>query len=479
MQTSLRRVPILPMLAAAGMLALVTLLLDSFQSRIELAIVVLVYLLPVGISAAQGGMITGTFSAVVSFLLINYFYTEPYFTFKVNRVEDLVALAAFLILTTTISQLVGRMKDSLATARARENETARLYELSVSLSRLPRETDIANSLARHTLDTFQAQLLEVFVEGDSAPLLARQPAGEGSPRQPDSVVSMQGAQRILGEIRLWREEPIQPAEERLLQAFATQGALALERARLTSAEARARILEESDKMKAALLSSVSHELRTPLATIKASVSSLNSEAVPWEAEARRDLLAAIEEETDRLNQLVGNLLNMSRIEAGALKLQRRWSMLADVALAAVKRTKSAAQNHKVRMEISDELPLVFLDDVLMEQVFANLIDNSCKYSPGGTTVHIRAEERNGMMWAQVSNESPRVSERDLDKIFEKFHRVTAADTITGTGLGLSICKGIVEAHGGKIRAVNLPGGFAIEFSIPVNAGGITPKMVTE
>ena len=460
----------------SGMMLLVTLALLPLQQQVELAIVVLVYLLPVGISAARWGILPGIASAVSSFLLINYFFTRPYQTFKVDKFEDLVALAAFLVLTITISQLVGRMKNSLALATARENETVRLYDLSVSLSRLSSEADILDSLTRHTFETFQAGQAQGLVESESAPLLVSYPPQDGKTSQPDVVVSMQGSQRLFGEIRLWRQAALSPAEMRLLNAFATQGVLALERARLTSAEARARILEESDKMKAALLSSVSHELRTPLATIKASVSSLNSEAVPWEAEARRDLLSAIEEETDHLNRLVGNLLNMSRIEAGALKLQRRWNVLAEVASVAAKKVKSATRDHAIRLEISDELPLVWLDDVLMEQVFINLLDNSCKYSPPGSSVHIRAEIRGEMLWAQVSNESPRVSEHDLGMIFEKFHRVTAADQITGTGLGLSICKGIIEAHQGRIWATNLPGGFAIEFEIPINAGGTAPRI---
>jgi two-component system sensor histidine kinase KdpD len=191
------------------------------------------------------------------------------------------------------------------------------------------------------------------------------------------------------------------------------------------------------------------------------------------------LLQAIEEETDRLNQLVGNLLSMSRIEAGALKLQQRWNELREVAASAVKKARAASHSHSISMDIPDELPLVWVDDVLMEQVFVNLIDNSRKYSPEGTSILIKARKRPDRVWVRVSNEGPSVSETDLEQIFEKFHRVTAADQITGTGLGLSICKGIVQAHQGEIWAENLEKGFAIVFTLPTNIDGEMPRIPKE
>jgi two-component system sensor histidine kinase KdpD len=303
----------------------------------------------------------------------------------------------------------------------------------------------------------------------------------GLPEKPTALISLQGSQRLLGEIRLWRpDRPLDAGEDRLLRTFASQGVLALERARLTASESRARILEESDRMKSSLLSSVSHELRTPLATIKASVTSLRSEDIPWEAEARLDLLAAIEEETDHLNQLVGNLLNMSRIEAGALQLKRRWNVLAEIAAGAARQARTASRGHRIELDMPEELPLVCVDDVLMGQVFNNLLSNSLKYSPAGSVVHIRARRQDeGMVWVQVDNQGPAVAEADLDRIFEKFHRVTAADQITGTGLGLSICKGLVEAHQGRIWAENLDQGFAIQFTLPIHAGGESPRIPSE
>ena len=168
----------------------------------------------------------------------------------------------------------------------------------------------------------------------------------------------------------------------------------MERVRLSQAASRARLLEESDRFKSSLLSSVSHELRTPLATIKAAVTSLRSETVEWDTDARVDLLAAVEEETDHLNQLVGNLLNMSRIEAGALKPERSWNSLAEIVSSALERMHQQTEKHKMEVDVSPDLPLVPVDYFQIEQVFINLISNSTKYSPEGTAISIHASSCN-------------------------------------------------------------------------------------
>jgi two-component system sensor histidine kinase KdpD len=254
-------------------------------------------------------------------------------------------------------------------------------------------------------------------------------------------------------------------------------ALAVEKARLTEISSRAQILEESDKMKSALLSSVSHELRTPLSTIKAAATSLRSGEVSWESKAREDLLEAIEDETDHLNLLVGNLLNMSRIEANALKPERQWNLLSEIVGSVIARLHHLPEEHRIVVNIPEDLPLVPVDFVQMEQVFTNLINNSFKYAPAGTTVNISAQKKGtDEIQVRVENQSPPVPEEDLERIFDKFHRITAADRITGTGLGLSICKGIVEGHGGKIWAENLRGGFAIVFTLLLSLDGrLAPK----
>jgi two-component system sensor histidine kinase KdpD len=299
--------------------------------------------------------------------------------------------------------------------------------------------------------------------------------------KPARLIPLQTARGLLGEISLWRSEtPITPAEERLLNIFANQAALAIDRARLAQAETRARILEESDRLKSALLSSVSHELRSPLATIKASVTSLRSDELGLDSEARAELLSAIEEETDHLNHLVGNLLDMSRIEAGAIEPQRGWNALAEIAAGVVRRMSAATRGRVVDNQISYDLPLVPVDWVQMDRVFTNLISNSLKYSPENSPVRLQAEVQDAhTLLVQVINQGPHVPVEHLERIFDKFTRVTAAERITGTGLGLSICKGFIEAHGGRIWAENLPSGFAFNFTLPLAWQGEPPHLPPE
>lgn len=464
---------------------LTTGLLFVLRSSISSAVVALLYLLPVGMSTFLWGLGPGILAAFVAFLAFNYFFIPPYYTLAVHQTQDLLALLVFLVVAVVISQLVGRTRRSLEVATAREHEALRLYELSQSLSGLRDERGIVQVIAQQTKETIQADCIEVFVEGGKGreSINFQIPSGEiRGGDKPSLVVPLQAVRGLVGEIRLWRSDPpLAAAEERLLRTISSQGALALERAWLTQSETRAKVLEESDRLKSALLSSVSHELRTPLATIKAVVTSLHSGTIEWDSEARQELLAVLEEETDQLDRLVGNLLNMSRIEAGALQPQRRWNHLAEVVAGVMDRLRqrriAGATAHIFEVDIPEDLPLVPVDYVLMEQVFANLISNSVKYSPANTTIKINAGRMDDRtLLVQVSNQGPGVPEEHLERIFDKFYRVTAADRVTGAGLGLSICKGIVEAHGGRIWAENLPDGFAFNFTLPIEWEGAPPRV---
>jgi two-component system sensor histidine kinase KdpD len=458
---------------------LTTLGLLTLREEISPTIISLVYLLPVGLAAALWGIGPGAVAALVSFFALNYYFIPPYYSLTVHQTQDLLGLFAFLAVSIVISQLVGRVRRSLLQATARERDAVRLYELSAHLVGLHDEQAIAQAVVGQALIAFEAQSVEVVIEQqpDVPPVHVRLsetilpdtslPAG---PAEPAFLVPLQSGRGLLGEMRVWRSgKPLTPAEERLLQTFASQAVLALERARLTRTETRSRVLEESDRFKSSLLSSVSHELRTPLATIKASVTSLRSEEIPWDTEARADLLAAIDEESDHLNQLVGNLLNMAQIEAGVLRPQKSLNSLGEVISSALNRTRQQSQNHTILVDIPEDLPLIPLDYVLIEQVFINLISNSVKYSPEKTTIQIVARQVQDLaVRVTISNQSPPIPEEHLDHIFDKFFRITAADRVTGSGLGLSICKGIVEAHAGRIWARNMPGGFAFNFTLPLS-----------
>jgi len=471
-----------PLLSVAlGVLTVVatTAVLVAARPALHETLVPLIYLLPVGLSAGLWGLTAGVVAAFTAFMAFNYFFIEPLFTFSVHRTSDLTVLLVFFAVAIVISQLMGLAQSGLSAARAREREATRLFELSTALAGVHSEGEAAEVVARLTHQEFAAEGVEVPLEGgESGPsLVGREPPGwAAQPRPPIAVADLRTARRSWGSIRIWRgSSPLSVAEDRLLRTFASQGALAIERANLAASERRAQVLEESDRLKSALLSSVSHELRTPLATIKASASSLRSGAVGWDSAARQDLLAAIDEEADHLNRLVGNLLDMSRIESGALRPDRKWNSLAEIVQGALNGVRRPVGQHRFDIRLPKDLPPIEVDYFLMEQVFTNLLSNCVKYAPAGSTVHVAAEVVNADdVEVEVWNEGPTVPAEHLARIFDKFYRVTDADRVTGTGLGLSICKGIVEAHGGRIWAQNRPDGFAFHVRLPVSASGAAP-----
>lgn len=459
---------------AFGFIALVTVFLFALRDALDTTLVALLYLIPLGMITAYWGLGPGITSALATFLTFNYFFIQPYYRLAVHRPIDVVILVIFLIVAVVISQLVGRMQVSLAAATAREREATQLYELSTALAGLHDGRTIAEILAKQVQDVLQGEVVEINIkEADS--FVLRMPETDRPTRPPEWVLPIQVARGVLGEIRLWRAEPaLTSSEKRLLQTFASQGALALERARLAQAESRARVLEESDRLKSAILSSVSHELRTPLSTIKAAASSLRSNDVNWDSAARPELIAAIDDEADHLNMLVGNLLDMSRIESGVLKPKRDWNILPEIIGSVLARMKHLAGEHRIEVDAPESLPLVPVDYVQMEQVFTNLLSNSVKYAPEKSVIRVRAFVEADSMHVIVSNQGPQVPQEHLEKIFDKFFRLSETDRVTGTGLGLSICKGIIEAHGGRLWAENITDGLAFNFTFPLTHEGVPP-----
>ena len=453
-----------------------------FRDILSPSTVALLYLLPVLFSTTLWGLGPGILAGVLTFLCYNFFFIAPYYTLRVHQSQDIIALIIFFIVAVVVNQLVGRAKTSLEAALRREKESTSLYEFSVGLSGINRFGEIAEIIAEKTQQTFEASAVRVEVQKiygeESCTTTAGDPQAVEQ-AEPAAVVRLETARGVLGEIKLWSEQPVlQPAETRLLQTFAAQGALALERAALAHAETRAQVSEESDRLKSALLSSVSHEFRTPLVTIKAATTSLLSEQVAWDSAARQDLLSAVDEEADHLNHLVGNLLNMSRIEAGGMKPNRRWNVLAEIVEVVVKQMYRPLAHYRLQVEIPDDLPLVPVDYNQIEQVFTNLLSNSTKYAPPESEISIRASVLDAeWVLVQLTNQSPFIAPKHLDRIFDKFYRVTDADKITGTGLGLSISKGIIEAHGGRIWAENRPAGFTFIFTLPRTWEGKGPTLV--
>ncbi len=256
---------------------------------------------------------------------------------------------------------------------------------------------------------------------------------------------------------------------RLLTSFADQAALALERARLTEEAARGIVSAQSDELKSALLAAVSHELRTPLTVIKASVTSLLDRSVHWDTASQEEFLQAIDEETDRLTRMVGNLLDLSRIESGALRPDKAWydvgELLGDVA----NRLTSVAVNHDMHVDLEPNLPLACFDYVEIAQVFMNLGENAVKYTSPGTRIVLSARHVADVIEFAVSDTGPGIQPHNVSLLFEKFYRVDATGRVSGSGIGLTISKGLVEAHGGHIWVDSRPGeGTVVCFSIPFN-----------
>jgi two-component system sensor histidine kinase KdpD len=462
---------------SVGLIAFITAIFFTLRDEFDTTLVALLYLIPLGLITALWGLGPGITSALLTFLTFNYFFIQPYYTFTVHNPTDVVVLVVFLIVAVVISQLVGRAQAGLAAATAREREATQLYELSTALAGLHDDHTIAQILAKQVQAVSQGECVELNITG-AEPFAFHLPETTPPTRSPELTVPIQAARGVLGEIRLWKAAPdISSGEKRLLQTFASQGALALERARLAQAESRAKVLEESDHLKSILLSSVSHELRTPLSTIKAAASSLRANEVSWDSPARAELIAAIDDEADHLNMLVGNLLDMSRIESGALKPKLEWNILSEIVGSVLARMKHSAEEHKLEIDVPESLPFVSVDYVQMEQVFTNLVSNSLKYAPSNTLIRIRANIEGGAIHVQVSNQGPHVPSEHLERIFDKFYRITAADRVTGTGLGLSICKGIIEAHGGRIWAENTLDGLAFNFTLPLTWEGAPPSQL--
>jgi two-component system sensor histidine kinase KdpD len=381
-----------------------------------------------------------------------------------------------------MSQLIGQAREGTRMARSRELEATRMYELLSGLAGLQDARSIAEILAAHTYRTFSCYLVEAEVKRSNnqngiAIVYPEKAASSNPPTTRISLLTTRGAE---GELRLWRDQKEFSTEEmRLVEAFTSQGALALERIRLTHGVNQARVLEESDRLKTSLLNSVSHELRSPLAAIKASISSLRSGTVNWESSARQDLLETVEEETDHLNLLVGNLLDMSRIESGALKPNLAWNSIAEIVRGVATKMRKQLHDHSLVIQLDETLPLIPTDYIMMEQVFSNLLSNSIKYAPPNTTIQISGSIAYNYLHITLTNEGPLVPAEHLERIFDKFNRVTEADRITGTGLGLSICKGIIEAHHGKIWAENQACCFAFHLSLPCTINGNLPEIPKE
>jgi two-component system sensor histidine kinase KdpD len=280
--------------------------------------------------------------------------------------------------------------------------------------------------------------------------------------------TMRGVVGILGVKPIDRDRHLSRDQIRTLGAFVNQIALAIERALLAEKARQTEMLEITENLQTALLNSISHDLRTPLVSITGALSSLADDQLILDASARRSLIETAGEEADRLNRLVGNLLDMTRLESGAMRFKKEACDIQDLVGSALEELGQRIRNRSISIDIPSELPLIQLDFVLVERVLVNVVDNAVKYSPDDTPIEIKAHAAGAFMEIEVADRGTGIPPEDLTRIFDKFYRVQRPDNVSGTGLGLSISKGIIQAHGGFIAAENRQGGGTIiTISIPL------------
>jgi two-component system sensor histidine kinase KdpD len=296
------------------------------------------------------------------------------------------------------------------------------------------------------------------------------------------LVALSGTMGVLGVRPTDAKRFQDPTVQRLLETFAGQAALALERAVLAERAQREQVEIEAERLRTSLLSSLSHDLRTPLGAITGAASSLLEQGSALPEATRRDLLQAVLEESQRMNRLIGNLLDMIRVESGALQVQKEWQPLEEPVGVALIRLGDRLRDHPVTVRLPPDLPLVPVDGVLIEQVFINLLENAVKYTPAGTAIEISAEAADGIVRVDVADRGPGIPPGEETKVFEKFHRAPSGTASGGVGLGLTICRGIIVAHGGRICADNRPGGgalfrFTLPLSGPPHSGAPEPEAI--
>lgn len=460
-------------------------------------------LLVVLLIAAYLGRGPALLAATISAVSWNFLFIEPRLTFTITYLQDVILFILYFAIAIFTGSLTARI-------RAQERQTRYNAERTAALYALAHETATAVDMD-DVLATAVSQIGRVF-EGEVAIILRkdnqllRQPhpcstlvlsdkeysvaqwvyqhaksAGRFTETLSQSTAHYQPLQTptrtvgVLG-LRPRRDERLTFDQQLLLETFMSQIALAIEREMLDEAAEQAAMLRESERLYTTLLNSISHELRTPIATIKGASSSLLDPATSTNERARAELTQDIQSAADRLNRLVENLLDMSRLESDRLQIKREWCDLADLVGVAVKRVDPCGDRHPILIQIEPDLPLIQIDFILIEQALVNLLDNACTYTPDSTPITIGARVRERTVELTVSDSGPGIPPNLIERIFDKFYRLPGTAS-GGTGLGLSISRGLVEAHGGRLTAENRPeGGARLTIYLPING---TPPPVQE
>ncbi len=443
----------------------------------------LVFLVGVLASAVNYGLWPSLFACVVSVLAFNFFFLPPLYTFTIADPENVVALFFFAVVAVIASNLTARLRTQAIAAQQRAKITEELYLFSRRLASAAGLDDVLWATVHQIALLLKVRVVLLLPEEgklvlkagfppedqlDEADLAAAQWCFEKNEAAGRGADTLPGAKRLFRPMRTGRGAIgvmgidsdregllLSPDESRLLDSVSDQAALAIERVYLARDIAKARLAAETDRLRQALLTSISHDLRTPLASIIGSASSLVAHGAELDPQIRIALLRTIQEEAERLNRFIGNLLDMTRLESGPLKPQSSLVDLSDLVGATLQKAQKILKEHRVEIGLEPGLPMLSLDVVLTEQVLFNLLDNAAKYAPAGSKILIGAHRDGGSVELAIADEGDGIPETDCERIFDKFYRVHRADRQrAGTGLGLAICRGFIEAMGATIQAAN-------------------------
>jgi two-component system sensor histidine kinase KdpD len=458
-------------------------------------------LLAVLIIAAFLGRGPALLAAGVSAVTWNFLFIEPRLTFTISHFQDVILFMLYFAIAIFTGNLTARIRSQEKQARYNAERTAALYALAHETATAVNLDDVLTTAVTQLKRVFDAEVVILLPEGNS---LSRKPHASSTLEVDDKDYSVAEwtyehgmpagcftdtlplanalymplltPSRTVGVIGIQTRQPerLSFEQEVLLETFVNQVALVIERELLDEAAAQSAMLRESERLSTTLLNSISHELRTPIATIKGAASSLLNPPIGANEEARLALTKDVQSAADRLNRLVENLLDMSRLESGRLRLKVEWCDISDIIGVAVKRVDYCLKSHAIQVQVEPKLPLVEVDFVLIEQVLVNLLDNACNYTPVGKGITVDARLWHDQLEVRVTDQGPGIPESLLERVFDKFYRLPGTAT-GGTGLGLSISRGLIEAHEGTLTAENAPDGGA-RFIIRLPTKGVPPPV---
>ncbi len=466
--------------AVAALSVLGITLLGRGTVRINPTTIALIFLLGVlGISTFWG-LRQAVFMAIIAALAFNYFFLPPVGTFTITDPQNWIAFFAFLITAVTASELSERAAREARKANERRRELERLYEFSQQLLSSDNAAELLNSIPRYIVDSFGVRSAAIFLSA-RADIYRSGPAIEGLESHDLQLSCLRGEPRIdsanhvafmplsMG-LRVVGSMGISGSllSRQTLDAISSLISIAIERAGAIEELAHAEAAHESEQLRSLLLDSVTHEFRTPLTAIKASVTSLLGSPSLLPAE-KQDLLTVINEESDRLNRLVGEAAEMAQLDAGKVELQLEPARIRDVVDEALEELKQVLTPHPVEVRIPADLSPARMDSARIKEVLVHLLENAAKYSAPDTPIRITAEAKNGTLMTSVADRGPGIDDFEQSLVFEKFYRGRNQRVqVHGTGMGLAICKAIVEAHGGHIGVTSQLGhGSVFYFSLPI------------